>query len=129
MSVVEFYSTVSHRWATNAEDLRNVTVLSVGGGYLDFQVRSGLTALSCPIDDLNKMSVVVGLPAIKVSRSFFSSRIGFVSNVLTLVFCEFVLGDCSSPNLGFHRSHFHRLVCICILALFHENGERIKTDG
>ncbi len=67
MSVVEFYSTVSHRWTTNAEDLRNVTVLSVGGGYLDFQVRSGLTALSCPFDDLNKMSVVVGLPAIKVS--------------------------------------------------------------
>ncbi|RXN29249.1 GPI inositol-deacylase-like isoform X2 [Labeo rohita] len=56
--ILEFYSTVRHRWATRAEDLRNVTVLSVGGGYLDFQVRSGLTALSCPIDDLNKMSVV-----------------------------------------------------------------------
>lgn len=76
MSVVEFYSTVRHRWATRAEDLRNVTVLSVGGGYLDFQVRSGLTALSCPIDDLNKMSVVVGLLAIKVlvEREFFLCR-------------------------------------------------------
>ncbi|KAL1267888.1 hypothetical protein QQF64_033251 [Cirrhinus molitorella] len=66
--ILEFYSTVRHRWATRAEDLRNVTVLSVGGGYLDFQVRSGLTALTCPIDDLNKMSVV----ATAVPRTWLS---------------------------------------------------------
>lgn len=59
--IVEFYSTVSKRWATDVEKFRNVTVLSVGGGHRDYQVRSGLTALSCPIDDLNKMSLVVSL--------------------------------------------------------------------
>uniref|UniRef100_A0A4W4DUL8 GPI inositol-deacylase n=1 Tax=Electrophorus electricus TaxID=8005 RepID=A0A4W4DUL8_ELEEL len=57
--ILEFYSSVSRRWSTEAEDLRNVTVLSVGGGYRDYQVRSGLTALSCSADDPNKMAVVV----------------------------------------------------------------------
>uniref|UniRef100_A0A4W4DUK2 GPI inositol-deacylase n=1 Tax=Electrophorus electricus TaxID=8005 RepID=A0A4W4DUK2_ELEEL len=47
--ILEFYSSVSRRWSTEAEDLRNVTVLSVGGGYRDYQVRSGLTALSCSV--------------------------------------------------------------------------------
>lgn len=64
MCLVEFYTTVSKRWATDAENFRNVTVLSVGGGHRDYQVRSGLTALSCPIDDLNKMSIVVSLPTL-----------------------------------------------------------------
>ncbi|XP_016403491.1 GPI inositol-deacylase-like, partial [Sinocyclocheilus rhinocerous] len=73
-----FYSRVRHRWATSAEDLRNVTVLSVGGGYLDFQVRSGLTALSCPIDDLNKMSVV----ATAVPRSWVST------DHISIVWCK-----------------------------------------
>uniref|UniRef100_A0A673MZQ8 GPI inositol-deacylase n=1 Tax=Sinocyclocheilus rhinocerous TaxID=307959 RepID=A0A673MZQ8_9TELE len=76
--ILEFYSTVRHRWATNAEDLRNVTVLSVGGGYLDFQVRSGLTALSCPIDDLNKMSVV----ATAVPRTWVST------DHISIVWCK-----------------------------------------
>ncbi|XP_052421902.1 GPI inositol-deacylase isoform X1 [Carassius gibelio] len=76
--ILEFYSAVRHRWATNAEDLRNVTVLSVGGGYLDFQVRSGLTALSCPIDDLNKMSVV----ATAVPRTWVST------DHISIVWCK-----------------------------------------
>ncbi|XP_058642833.1 GPI inositol-deacylase isoform X1 [Onychostoma macrolepis] len=76
--ILEFYSTVRHRWTTNAEDLRNVTVLSVGGGYLDFQVRSGLTALSCPIDDLNKMSVV----ATAVPRTWVST------DHISIVWCK-----------------------------------------
>uniref|UniRef100_A0A672NMJ8 GPI inositol-deacylase n=1 Tax=Sinocyclocheilus grahami TaxID=75366 RepID=A0A672NMJ8_SINGR len=76
--IQEFYSRVRHRWATSAEDLRNVTVLSVGGGYLDFQVRSGLTALSCPIDDLNKMSVV----ATAVPRSWVST------DHISIVWCK-----------------------------------------
>ncbi|XP_016325152.1 GPI inositol-deacylase-like isoform X1 [Sinocyclocheilus anshuiensis] len=76
--ILEFYSRVRHRWATSAEDLRNVTVLSVGGGYLDFQVRSGLTALSCPIDDLNKMSVV----ATAVPRSWVST------DHISIVWCK-----------------------------------------
>lgn len=82
LSMVEFYSTVSKRWATDAEKFRNVTVLSVGGGHRDYQVRSGLTALSCPIDDLNKMSLVVGLLTLSkiyflLKGSYFSADLGF----------------------------------------------------
>ncbi|XP_065107646.1 GPI inositol-deacylase [Paramisgurnus dabryanus] len=71
--ILEFYSSVSKRWATGAEEFRNVTVLSVGGGYRDYQVRSGLTALSCPIDDLNKKSLVVtAVPRTWVSTDHLS---------------------------------------------------------
>lgn len=59
LSVLEFYSAVRRRWITGAQDLRNVTVLSVGGGYRDYQVRSGLTVLRCPLADPNKLSLVV----------------------------------------------------------------------
>ncbi|XP_051998972.1 GPI inositol-deacylase [Xyrauchen texanus] len=76
--ILEFYSAVSQRWATGAEDLRNVTVLSVGGGYRDYQVRSGLTVLSCPIDDLNKMSLV----ATAVPRTWVST------DHLSIVWCK-----------------------------------------
>lgn len=44
-----------------ASRLRNVTVLSIGGGYRDYQVRSGLTSLPCPPGDPNKLSLVVRL--------------------------------------------------------------------
>lgn len=44
---------------SEAARLRNVTVVSVGGGYRDYQVRSGLTSLPCPPGDPNKLSLVV----------------------------------------------------------------------
>lgn len=56
---VDFYSAVRQKWVSQVNKLRNVTVLSVGGGYRDYQVRSGLTALPCPSGDPNKLSVVV----------------------------------------------------------------------
>lgn len=56
---VDFYSAVRQKWVNQANKLRNVTVLSVGGGYRDYQVRSGLTILPCPAGDLNKLSLVV----------------------------------------------------------------------
>jgi len=56
---VDFYSAVRHKWVNQAEKLRNVTVLSVGGGYRDYQVRSGLTSLPCTPRDPNKLSLVV----------------------------------------------------------------------
>lgn len=59
VSATDFYLSVRRRWRARAEDLRNITVLSVGGGYRDYQVRSGLTTLTCPADDPNKMAVVV----------------------------------------------------------------------
>lgn len=76
--ILEFYSTVRQGWNKRAEDLRNVTVLSVGGGNLDFQVLSGLTALSCPIDDLNKISVV----ATAVPRTWLST------DHISIVWCK-----------------------------------------
>ena len=45
----------------HADSLANVTVLSVGGGYRDYQVRSGLTTLPCSPGDPNKLSLVVRL--------------------------------------------------------------------
>ncbi|XP_069052618.1 GPI inositol-deacylase isoform X2 [Lepisosteus oculatus] len=35
--LLEFYSAVRRRWSLGTGDLRNVTVLSVGGGYRDYQ--------------------------------------------------------------------------------------------
>uniref|UniRef100_A0A3Q1I2Y5 GPI inositol-deacylase n=1 Tax=Anabas testudineus TaxID=64144 RepID=A0A3Q1I2Y5_ANATE len=61
--------------------LRNVTVLSVGGGYRDYQVRSGLTALPCPSGDPNKLSVV----ATAVPRTWVST------DHLSIVCCVYVL--------------------------------------
>ncbi|KAL0964061.1 hypothetical protein UPYG_G00317840 [Umbra pygmaea] len=72
-SLLEFYSAVRQRWVEQAEDLRNVTVLSVGGGYRDYQVRSGLTALPCPVDDPSKLSLVVtAVPRTWVSTDHLS---------------------------------------------------------
>ncbi|XP_070999520.1 GPI inositol-deacylase isoform X4 [Oncorhynchus clarkii lewisi] len=71
--LLEFYSAVRQRWVGRAEDLRNVTVLSVGGGYRDYQVRSGLTALPCPQDDPSKLSLVVtAVPRTWVSTDHLS---------------------------------------------------------
>ena len=56
---VDFYSAVRQKWVNQAKKLRNVTVLSVGGGYRDYQVRSGLVSLPCPPADPNKLSLVV----------------------------------------------------------------------
>lgn len=58
---VDFYSSVQQRWVNQANKLRNVTVLSVGGGYRDYQVRSGLISLPCPPGDPNKLSLVVSV--------------------------------------------------------------------
>ncbi|XP_041699974.2 GPI inositol-deacylase isoform X2 [Coregonus clupeaformis] len=71
--LLEFYSAVRQRWVGRAEDLRNVTVVSVGGGYRDYQVRSGLTALPCPQDDPSKLSLVVtAVPRTWVSTDHLS---------------------------------------------------------
>ncbi|XP_030642693.1 GPI inositol-deacylase [Chanos chanos] len=71
--ILEFYSAVRQKWVAGAEDLQNVTVLSAGGGYRDYQVRSGLTALPCPSDDLNKISLVVtAVPRTWVSTDHLS---------------------------------------------------------
>ncbi|XP_017294120.2 GPI inositol-deacylase [Kryptolebias marmoratus] len=71
--LLDFYSTVRQKWVNQAGRLRNVTVLSVGGGYRDYQVRSGLTSLPCPPGDPNKLSLVVtAVPRTWVSTDHLS---------------------------------------------------------
>nr|XP_020488861.1 GPI inositol-deacylase [Labrus bergylta] len=76
--LLDFYSTVRHKWVTQAKKLRNVTVLSVGGGYRDYQVRSGLISLPCPQGDPNKFSLV----ATAVPRTWVST------DHLSIVWCK-----------------------------------------
>ncbi|KAI3356564.1 hypothetical protein L3Q82_017762, partial [Scortum barcoo] len=75
---VYFYSAVRKKWVNQANKLRNVTVLSVGGGYRDYQVRSGLTSLPCPFGDPNKLSLV----ATAVPRTWVST------DHLSIVWCK-----------------------------------------
>ncbi|XP_076603383.1 GPI inositol-deacylase [Chaetodon auriga] len=76
--LLDFYSAVRQKWVNQANKLRNVTVLSVGGGYRDYQVRSGLTSLPCPPGDPNKLSLV----ATAVPRTWVST------DHLSIVWCK-----------------------------------------
>ncbi|XP_038125707.1 GPI inositol-deacylase isoform X2 [Cyprinodon tularosa] len=76
--LLEFYVAVRQKWSTQAQKLRNVTVLSVGGGYRDYQVRSGLTSLPCPPGDPNKLALV----ATAVPRTWLST------DHLSIVWCK-----------------------------------------
>ncbi|KAM3607858.1 uncharacterized protein V6R79_015254 [Siganus canaliculatus] len=76
--LLDFYAAVRHKWVNQANKLRNVTVLSVGGGYRDYQVRSGLTSLPCPPGDPNKLSLV----ATAVPRTWVST------DHLSIVWCK-----------------------------------------
>uniref|UniRef100_A0A8D3DF78 GPI inositol-deacylase n=1 Tax=Scophthalmus maximus TaxID=52904 RepID=A0A8D3DF78_SCOMX len=76
--LLDFYSAVKQKWLKQANKLRNITVLSVGGGYRDYQVRSGLTSLPCPPGDPNKLSLV----ATAVPRTWVST------DHLSIVWCK-----------------------------------------
>ncbi|XP_018534163.1 GPI inositol-deacylase [Lates calcarifer] len=76
--LLDFYSAVRQKWVNQANKLRNITVLSVGGGYRDYQVRSGLTSLPCPPGDPNKLSLV----ATAVPRTWVST------DHLSIVWCK-----------------------------------------
>ncbi|NWV17247.1 PGAP1 deacylase, partial [Origma solitaria] len=43
--LTDFYTAVNNHWILKAHDLRNLTTLSVAGGFRDYQVRSGLAFL------------------------------------------------------------------------------------
>ncbi|XP_015723139.1 GPI inositol-deacylase isoform X1 [Coturnix japonica] len=43
--LTDFYRAVNSHWILKAQDLRNLTTLSVAGGFRDYQVRSGLAFL------------------------------------------------------------------------------------
>ncbi|KAM5152420.1 GPI inositol-deacylase [Mantella aurantiaca] len=76
--LTDFYALVNNYWILNAKELQNVTVLSVAGGFRDFQVRSGLTFL--PASDLytNTLSVV----STSVPRTWAST------DHLSIVWCK-----------------------------------------
>ncbi|KAG7259465.1 hypothetical protein CRUP_015109 [Coryphaenoides rupestris] len=76
--LLEFYSAVRERWVRHADNLANITVLSVGGGYRDYQVRSGLASLPCSPGDPNKLSLV----ATAVPRTWVST------DHLSIVWCK-----------------------------------------
>ncbi|GLD71676.1 GPI inositol-deacylase [Lates japonicus] len=76
--LLDFYSAVRQKWVNQANKLRDITVLSVGGGYRDYQVRSGLTSLPCPPGDPNKLSLV----ATAVPRTWVST------DHLSIVWCK-----------------------------------------
>lgn len=76
--LLDFYLAVRQKWVNQANRLKNVTVLSVGGGYRDYQVRSGLVSLPCPPGDPNKLSLV----ATAVPRTWVST------DHLSIVWCK-----------------------------------------
>ncbi|XP_056391993.1 GPI inositol-deacylase isoform X2 [Hyla sarda] len=43
--LTDFYALVNDYWNLNADKLQNITILSIAGGFRDYQVRSGLTFL------------------------------------------------------------------------------------
>jgi len=55
----DFYTAVNKHWILNAQDLRNLTTLSVAGGFRDYQVRSGLAFLPRLSQHDSALSVVV----------------------------------------------------------------------
>lgn len=83
----DFYSAVRQKWVNQANKLRNITVLSIGGGYRDYQVRSGLTSLPCSSKDPNKLSLVVSFysPSSLIPTQTFMKR----KRVFFLLVCLF----------------------------------------
>ncbi|XP_072044327.1 GPI inositol-deacylase-like [Amphiura filiformis] len=65
-----FYSKVNQYWQENVNSsrLQDVTVLSVGGGHRDFQVRTGLTSLDGIVPESRGLSVTTtGVPSVWLS--------------------------------------------------------------
>ncbi|XP_031748648.1 GPI inositol-deacylase isoform X4 [Xenopus tropicalis] len=56
--LTDFYTMVNNYWIYNSFKLRNITTLSVAGGYSDYQVRSGLTFLPTSSFHTSALSVV-----------------------------------------------------------------------
>ncbi|XP_077392151.1 GPI inositol-deacylase [Festucalex cinctus] len=69
----DFYSSLRKKWVKQAYELRNVTVLSIGGGCRDYQVRSGLVSLPYTPGDPTKLSLVAtAVPRMWVSTDHLS---------------------------------------------------------
>ncbi|GAB0191728.1 GPI inositol-deacylase [Grus japonensis] len=57
--LTDFYTAVNNHWILKAQDLRNLTTLSVAGGFRDYQVRSGLAFLPRLSQHDSALSVVI----------------------------------------------------------------------
>lgn len=69
--LTDFYTAVNNHWTLKAQDLRNLTTLSVAGGFRDYQVRSGLAFLPRLSQHDSALSVVVKTTTTKNTKTFF----------------------------------------------------------
>ncbi|XP_062972289.1 GPI inositol-deacylase [Elgaria multicarinata webbii] len=56
--LTDFYTAVNHNWIRKAKEIRNLTILSLVGGFRDYQVRSGLAFLPGSGHQSSALSVV-----------------------------------------------------------------------
>ncbi|XP_029139385.1 GPI inositol-deacylase isoform X2 [Protobothrops mucrosquamatus] len=71
--LADFYTTVNHNWIQKAQEIRNLTTLSVAGGFRDYQVRSGLAFLPSSSSQNCALSVVSSaVPRVWVSTDHLS---------------------------------------------------------
>lgn len=69
--LTDFYTAVNNHWTLKAQDLRNLTTLSVAGGFRDYQVRSGLAFLPRLSQHDSALSVVVKKQQQQQKTNFF----------------------------------------------------------
>ncbi|KAM8934528.1 GPI inositol-deacylase [Pelodytes ibericus] len=76
--LTDFYALINSHWILKAHELQNIPILSVAGGFRDYQVRSGLTFL--PDSNLHKSALSVVSSA--VPRTWAST------DHLSIVWCK-----------------------------------------
>ncbi|XP_075686150.1 GPI inositol-deacylase isoform X2 [Rhinoderma darwinii] len=76
--LTDFYTLVNDYWNMNANQLQNITILSVAGGFRDYQVRSGLTFLP----SLNIKNSALSVVSTAIPRTWAST------DHLSIVWCK-----------------------------------------
>ncbi|XP_075790358.1 GPI inositol-deacylase isoform X1 [Pelodiscus sinensis] len=76
--LTDFYTAVNNHWILKAQDVRNLTTLSVAGGFRDYQVRSGLAFLP----GLSQHSSALFVVSSAVPRTWVST------DHLSIVWCK-----------------------------------------
>ncbi|KAM6464119.1 GPI inositol-deacylase isoform 2-T2 [Liasis olivaceus] len=70
--LTDFYKAVNHNWIQRAQEIRNLTTLSVAGGFRDYQVRSGLASLPRSRQNCALSVVSSAVPRVWVSTDHLS---------------------------------------------------------
>ncbi|XP_066433377.1 GPI inositol-deacylase isoform X3 [Eleutherodactylus coqui] len=70
--LTDFYALVNDYWTLNQNQLQNITLLSVAGGFRDYQVRSGLTVLPSLIKNSALSVVSTAIPRTWASTDHLS---------------------------------------------------------